>query len=285
VKLGISHYNTCALVGVGDVKEVAVAQVSNLGNETLIIECVWKQEDGALPLPVTVKTPNQNLTSGASVEIFLIVATPNAEYIGNYSGTVEINGKLANPVSGSPIVPGGTVKVNFIVKYLTSATFVVYALTLTETEILEGEELHASVRVKNVGEIIGNYIFQVMVDGVPVENVSLTLDWNQTRRLDFALKMNQTGSHVLSIGNLSSVFNVKAKPEPEGVPPYLLVLCLVVGACNVVGFVFWRRQKATKQVKVETSEKGMWRVGSFEKFSLLLTFLIRRIPSKLGELM
>jgi len=254
--IGVSHYNPkTILYTTNKAEQVALGHVRNTGNVTLHLTYQWTQTSGNSTLQVKIPEPTVLLPDDG-VEVCVVIENLTEAIVGAYTVELEVVGRqYPEALGGSPVVVAATLqgKIDVLASTLKPAEFVVYDLTLNETEIFEGEFVHASVNVKNVGEIVGNYTVQVMVDGVSVENVTLTLDGNQAKPLDFAVKMNQTGSHVLAVGNLSSVFNVKAKPESEGVP--LLVLGLVVVLACVgcaVGFgIVGKKIKVTKHnVKV-----------------------------------
>jgi hypothetical protein len=245
--LGISHYDPHALVGVGDIKDIAVCQVLNAGNETLIIRSTWKQTSGNMSLPVSIKYPNITLEPSASAEVFIVAAGPSNDYMGNYTGEVEITGfYLHPPTTGNPIVPGGTINVWLTVKHLLPADFILYGLNLNETEIDSGGVLHGSITVKNKGEMTGTYGLVITCDGQVLESTGVTLMADQQRTIDFAYTINVSGSHTLSCGNLSQSFFVKALVQgggfefPEWALPTLAVIA-TSGLGMSGGYVVYRK--------------------------------------------
>lgn len=115
--LGVSKYNEQVLVYVGETKSFPVGRVYNTGDEPFILTCIWKQKDGNYAnctLPLTVN-PSFTLSPGESEQVFLNVTVPrdppSKDYRGLYRGEVEVTAKGLVPVSGNPILPGGSLEV------------------------------------------------------------------------------------------------------------------------------------------------------------------------------
>jgi len=248
--LGISHLDTHALVGVGDIRDVAVAQVQNMGTEPLIIVWKWKQLDGPLTLPVSSKQDNITLEVGMSTELLVVVSSPNEDYIGNYSGQVDITGYYARPVAGSPVVPGGTVNVWVVVKHLLPASFALSNFNVDKLKVTVGDTVRGNVTVKNVGETAGTFSLTFTLDGAVFDSVGVTLQAGQQRTVDFTCKIDGEGKHTLACGDYK--VNVEAEPLRGGFTFNLsnVVLMASFGFASTAlatVFLIHRRQKHEKK--------------------------------------
>jgi len=109
--LGISHYDLDAPLIVDTPSKFAVARIYNTGNVDLNIAAVWIPNGDAQGLNVTPISP-MFLSSGESTKVHVNVY---ASKTGNYSGVVEFETSIVSNVTGSLVLPGGTVQCSFSV--------------------------------------------------------------------------------------------------------------------------------------------------------------------------
>jgi len=109
--LGISHYDLDAPLIVDTSSKFAVARIYNTGNVDMNVEAVWIPNGDTQGLNVTPISP-MFLSSGESTQVHVIV---RADKIGNYSGVVEFKTSIVSNVTGSLVLPGGTVQCSFSV--------------------------------------------------------------------------------------------------------------------------------------------------------------------------
>ena len=112
---------------------------------------------------------------------------------------------------------------------------------LLGAEVEPNEDVYVSVKVKNVGNIPGNYEVLLVFDNSLYESEQVTLDVGATTQVDFTITPEEIGTHSISIGNQFEVIQVK---EPQGgglqIPTLLIDFGIVV---VVVGIIYLLRQK------------------------------------------
>jgi len=111
--IGVSHYNTEAIIYIGETKEFPVGRIYNTGDAVLNACCRWVP-DGDCGLPVKVKPEAYVLKPGDSFQVMIVVEALSEDYIGNYSGTVEVLCEPLN-VTGNPVSPAGSLYVKICV--------------------------------------------------------------------------------------------------------------------------------------------------------------------------
>jgi len=234
-RLGISDYNINSLVNVGDTQTIAVCKIMSYYDEAVTLTSVWTQLEGSKQLPVTILNPIQSLSPNSAVEIFIVANVPNNDYSGNYEGKVQIDASPLNVSSGSPIAWGGTTKVRLTVKYMKPAEFILYNFAVANSSIYEGENLIASVTVANLGEMSGSYTVLFMLDGIAVSTNAVSLSGNQTRTIDYVRQMNETGTHFISVGDMTKEIYVNPRENPSSMPfnVNILLLSLTVGSVTM----------------------------------------------------
>jgi len=107
--IGVSHYNTEAIIYIGETREFPVGRIYNTGDVILNASCRWFP-DGNCSLPVKVKPEAYVLKPGDSFQVVIVIEASNEDYIGNYSGTVEVLCESLN-VTGNPVSPAGSLNV------------------------------------------------------------------------------------------------------------------------------------------------------------------------------
>jgi PGF-pre-PGF domain-containing protein len=104
------------------------------------------------------------------------------------------------------------------------AGFVVENLTIAPPEIKEGEAVSISIAVKNVGELEGTYTATLKINGVAVENKSITLAAGASGQATFTFTGTAPGTYVVSLGGMTGTFTVKPGiTPPENVENEIIV--------------------------------------------------------------
>ena len=124
---------------------------------------------------------------------------------GTYS--VEVNGLIGSfkveteegPEPGGPPEP---------------AAFILSNLVVSPSTVEPDETVTVSVTVMNVGEVEGSYTAELLIDGVKVDEYTVTLDGGFSETVEFTVTEDTDGTYTVSIGELSDSFTVETPPPP-----------------------------------------------------------------------
>jgi hypothetical protein len=145
-----------------------------------------------------------NLAGHESQTVFFypaLDAGPRVVRIGDLSATVEV-------LPGGPANPG-----------MTEAAFSVSDLTVTPARITAGDPVAISIKVKNTGDLAGNYEATLLVDGAQVKTRLVAMAGNSEQTVSFSTIAGGPGTKAVKIGDLSGTFEVlpaaPASTEPD----------------------------------------------------------------------
>jgi len=105
------------------------------------------------------------------------------------------------------------------------AEFVVENLTISPEEVKEDETVAISISVTNVGELEGTYAATLRINGVAVENKSITLAAEGSGQVAFTYTAAAPGEYNVSLGGRTGTFTVETEvtPQPENVENEIVV--------------------------------------------------------------
>ena len=113
---------------------------------------------------------------------------------------------------------GNNVATFVVRKPLAAAVFAVSELSINPTSINSGDKVHVSLLIKNTGDLSGTYPITIYVDDEPVETREVTLDGGSNMTLSFSFFADAVGEHIVNIGDLLGVFEVKSSSSPPAIP-------------------------------------------------------------------
>lgn len=106
-------------------------------------------------------------------------------------------------------------------EYTGSPNFVFESIRLSSTKVTPGENLTVTVIVRNVGDGGGTIKFTLYVDDIENEMKGAFIDKGETANIEFHVKGEMVGEHILQAGTLRNVFVVE-KPSID-YHKYLLI--------------------------------------------------------------
>jgi len=99
------------------------------------------------------------------------------------------------------------------IRVLKPAEFTLANMTLSAAKIEPGKDVSVSLDVSNIGEIAGDYVVTIKMDGVDLDSKNLSLEGGATKTVDFTLTSQKPGSHDVGSGDLTESFNVLKPAE------------------------------------------------------------------------
>ena len=112
------------------------------------------------------------------------------------------------------------------------AAFVLSNLVVSPSTVEPDETVTVSVTVTNVGEKEGSYTAELLIDGVKVDEYTVTLDGGFSETVEFTVTEDTDGTYTVSIGELSDSFTVET-PTPPPAPAEFVLSNLVVSPTTV----------------------------------------------------
>jgi hypothetical protein len=94
------------------------------------------------------------------------------------------------------------------------AAFILSNLVVSPSTVEPDETVTISVTVMNVGEVEGSYTVELLIDGVKVDEYTVTLDGGFSETVEFTVTEDTDGTYAVSIGELSDSFTVETPPPP-----------------------------------------------------------------------
>ncbi|MEM3184158.1 MAG: GH92 family glycosyl hydrolase [Candidatus Hadarchaeales archaeon] len=89
-----------------------------------------------------------------------------------------------------------------------AARFIFENLNVEPHEVLPGEPVTIFVDIKNVGDLAGTCRIELLIDNDVIDNIDITLQPGEARRVYFTKSLTTPGKHTVTIGGLSVEFNV-----------------------------------------------------------------------------
>ena len=117
-------------------------------------------------------------------------------------------------------------------------------LELEKETVTRGESLRVSVTVRNEGDVAGDLILTLSVDGEKIEVRTVTLGPGDSQVVDFVLEEQEVGTHTVDVNGITADFTV-TEPGGLGVAIILVVIILVLVVIGVAGFLYYRKTRAT----------------------------------------
>lgn len=102
-----------------------------------------------------------------------------------------------------------------------AAEFFVSNLTINPTQVEVGQPVKVSVNVTNLGQQDGNYSVDIQVNNAYQDSKEIELSGGQNTNVAFTLTESDSGTYVVSIGNLTTTFKVEvivSTPQPSSTP-------------------------------------------------------------------
>jgi hypothetical protein len=94
------------------------------------------------------------------------------------------------------------------------AAFILSNLVVSPSTVEPDETVTVSVTAMNVGEVEGSYTVELLIDGVKVDEYTVTLDGGFSETVEFTVTEDTDGTYAVSIGELSDSFTVETPPLP-----------------------------------------------------------------------
>ncbi len=104
---------------------------------------------------------------------------------------------------------------------LKAAEFSISNLTINPTDVEVGQPVKVLVNVTNLGQQDGNYSVDIKVNNAYQDSKEIELSGGQNTIVAFTLTESNSGTYVVSIGNLTTTFEVEAivsTPQPSSTP-------------------------------------------------------------------
>ncbi|MBI4285410.1 MAG: hypothetical protein HY670_05875 [Chloroflexi bacterium] len=89
------------------------------------------------------------------------------------------------------------------------ATFGVYELTITPTEVDPGQAVTISVQATNSGEVQGTYDVALKINGTVVETKQVTLAAGASQQVDFTVTKTVAGTYAVDVNDATGSFEVR----------------------------------------------------------------------------
>jgi hypothetical protein len=185
----------------------------------------------------------------------------------------------------------GTMMANFMVKRPpTPANFTVSELKVEPLSSVSGDNINASVLVKNNGDISGTYGVTLMVDGAAVNSREIALASGGSGVVNFSFTPDAAGQHQVSIGSLMAQFEVKPYQTPAGnEPPRLTGFSVVPDydqATNTLAYarITYQMNQAWESIADMSLMLTVFHNTEFLEQVPLLTLSQRQTDGQTGEL-
>lgn len=203
---------------------VVIAIVSVLGGVTYIMtrpKAHFETDD------LEVYRPSE--TAGENTKIFFTLSNIG-DRTGTFDAELRVDGEILQNRS-IKLAENENERINFSVKIdepgehsvkigdisedfkIEPSEFKVSDLNIGSKVVEPGEPLTVNVKVKNSGDLSGDYNVELKVDGSVEEKWTVTIPGGKNRTVSFDLRKEENGEYPVSIGELSENFEVLAPPE------------------------------------------------------------------------
>jgi len=98
-----------------------------------------------------------------------------------------------------------------------NSAFATSEISVTPTEVYQGESVEISILVSNTSELAGSYEVILKIDNEVVQSREITLDSGISDIVSFSVTAETTGGHIITIGDKLAVFNVESGVPVTGV--------------------------------------------------------------------
>jgi hypothetical protein len=121
----------------------------------------------------------------------------------------------------------------------TPASFEYSGLHVLPQEILLGEEVAASVTVKNVGEEIGDHTVDLTIDGQLGDSSEVTLNGGDQMIVVFEFSADmEEGDHTVTVGELSTTLTIQRPPRE--IPVFTIVTVIIITIAVII--YLWQKE-------------------------------------------
>ena len=164
---------------------------------------------GAVTVSATQDDPVERVEFRLSaLEAYLEAHDVAGEDLAIYQYDGETWERMAIEHSGTEngsVLTVGTEEMNTLVVGAPTAIFDVAGTQVNRSEITAGETVTVTAGVTNRGTANGTATFPLSLDGIAVDQQTITLGTNATENLTFTRQLNQTGERILAIGSSAGV--------------------------------------------------------------------------------
>jgi len=182
------------------------------GQEVTISLSIENSDDQALTYTITMQIGEHRLLIDVELEPYeskIVTHTLTRNTVGDYDVTVDgLTGSFT--VKSPPFKP---------------AEFTVSDLTVSPSEVDEGDPVTVTVKITNIGEQMGSHTVTLKLDGVETQTAETTLIGEASTTINFTLT-EAAGEHIIEINGLTDSFTVTA--PTKGISPMIIIGILVL---------------------------------------------------------
>ena len=196
------------------------------GQEITISLSIENIDDQALTYTITMQIGEHRLLIDVELEPYeskIVTHTLTRNTVGDYDVTVDgLTGSFT--VKSPPFKP---------------AEFKVSDLTVSPTEVVEGESVTISVTITNIGEMAGTHTLDILIDGDKPEGppIETILIGGASETVTMTV-IEAPGSHTVKVDGLLELFTVTTPPGPVlSLGVIIGILILIIAA---VIYIYWR---------------------------------------------
>jgi len=196
------------------------------GQEVTISLSIENIDDQSFTYIVTMQIGVHRLLIDVELEPYesrIVTHTLTRNTVGDYS--VKVDGLTSSfTVKSPPFKP---------------AEFKVSDLVVSPSEVLEGESVTVSVKITNIGEMMGTHTLDILIDGdrpegPPIETV---LIGGASATVTLTV-IEALGVHTVKVDGLLELFTVTAPPGP--VLPMGVIIGIVILIIAIGIYIYWR---------------------------------------------
>jgi len=173
--------------------------------------------DGATfdpPITLTFTCDPDEIKEGVNEEN-LVIATWDEE-AGEW---VVLEGCTVDPVTHTITAPISHFTAFTALALPRPAAFSTTDLVISPSRVNTGKTVTISILVTNTGDLTGNYVVILKIDGVDIATEDVTLSGGDSQTVTFTTVKNLAGTYTVEINGLSGTFAVKRPPAPPAPAP------------------------------------------------------------------
>jgi hypothetical protein len=193
--------NSSQIVG-GDDVNVGVS-VTNIGTSEGSTTISFILDD------IYIGEQSVTLASGTSQNVSIVA---KQDQPGEHTFSVSIPELPPEQMPKAIITPAVT-KLNQSFKVLKPAAFTLSDLKLSQIKIEPGANVTVSADLSNTGEVIGEYLVTLKMDGKEVDSKNISLEGERNQNIDFTLNSDVPGSHEVAVDDLTQSFTILKPAE------------------------------------------------------------------------
>jgi uncharacterized membrane protein len=131
----------------------------------------------------------------------------------------------------TPATPGRT----------SPAEFILSGLTISPTEVSEGEEVTVSVTVTNIGEMNGTHTLEIEIDGEKLEGppIETVLEGGASTTVTITVT-EEPGYHIVKVDGFTDGFTVTASPGFALSSVYIAGMLILIIAAGSSVYLLYR---------------------------------------------